>query len=440
MLGSKTKRSGSHDGNGGCQLMRILVAEDDPVYRAILVKTIETHTSDEVIAVENGEEALEQVLASEPPDVLILDWMMPGVSGTEVCRRVRHANLHVQPHVLIVTAKNRRQEVIEGLSVGADDLLCKPIPPDLLIARLKVAARRPTPGQQTKRVVVQALIDACNEGDGELVVRDGDITARVFVHDGRVAWAHLSEDRGALFELLAAEADIEPDVIRAVIEECRSTGAGLSDTLVKWGLVDRARLREGTQVWTQRRLQAICQFSRPQTLFLPQRRRYAGDLLFRLDELLSEQELRGMRPSLRPPAPPLPQKRQWEDAFIEASPAPETDALLEECMQGVGVVGVALIGRSTGCCSGTRGQNLDPDIAWAHLQSLSIVSRQEQVVDTALTTNRHYHLVHALPGSPETLVYAVVDSTSTRMTAARRRLKEAVETYSGPALVRLGVD
>ncbi len=439
MPGCKTRPSASPDGSDGDLMMRIVVAEDDPVYRAILVQTIKQHTTDEVVAVEDGEQALELVLSDQPPDVLILDWMMPGISGTEVCRRVREANLHVQPHVLIVTAKNRRQEVIEGLSVGADDLLCKPIPPDLLIARLKVAARRPRPGQQAKSVVVQALIDACNEGNGELVVRDGDMTARVFVHEGCIAWAHLSVDRGALFELLAAEADIEPDVIRAVVEECRTTGASLNDTLVKWGLVDRARLREGTKVWTRRRLQAICQFNRPQTLFLPQRRRYAGDLLFTLAELLDESELRGMRPSLRPPPPPIPEKRRWQDAFIEATSAPETDALLDECMQGAGVVGVALIQRSTGCCSGTRGRKLDPDIAWAHLQSLSIVSREEQVVDTALTTNRHYHLVHTLPGSSDTLVYAVVDSSHTQMTAARRRLKDSVEAYAGPALVRLGV-
>jgi len=419
--------------------MRVLVAEDDPIYRDILERTIHRFTDDEVVCVETGEQALEQVLSDKPPDVLILDWIMPGMSGTEVCRRVREANLHVQPHVLIVTAKNRRQEVIEGLSVGADDLLCKPVAPDLLVARLRVASRRPTPGQQSKRVVVQALIDACNEGDGELVVRDGDMTARVFVHGGRIAWAHLSEDRGALFELLAAETDIEPDVIRAVVEECRTTGAGLTDTLVKWGLVDRARLRKGAQVWTRRKLAAICQFHRPQTLFLPQRRRYAGDLLFSLSEVLEDDELAGLAPSLRPPPlEPSDDRREWKDAFIGVEPAPGAGLLLDECMQGVGVLGVALIDRSTGCSSGTRGTCLDPDIAWAHLQSLSIVSRDEQVVDTALTTNRHYHLMHALPGSPETLVYVVVDVGRTRMTAARRRLKECVEAYSGPALVPLG--
>jgi DNA-binding response OmpR family regulator len=420
--------------------MRILVAEDDPVYAKILTHVIHKHTAHEVECVPDGEAALARVLSDAPPDVLILDWVMPGLSGTEVCRRVREANLHVQPHVLIVTAKNRRQEVIEGLSVGADDLLCKPVAPDLLIARLRVAARRPTPSVPTKRVVVQALVDAASEGNGELVVRDGDVTARVFFHEGHIAWAHMSEERGAFFDLLASDSQIDPSTIQAVLDECRTTGANLSDTLVRWGLVDRARLRDGVQLWVRRKLQAICQFSRPQTLFLPQRRKYAGDLLFTLSEVMDVAELRGLNASIPPPPlVKLTPQRAWTDAFVSTEgTVPAAADLLDRCTACVGVLGAALIDRLTGMCSGARGTSLDPDIAWAHIQSLSIVSRDELVVDTVLTTNRHYHLVHALPGSESTMVYVVVDSSRTRMSAARRRLKEVVEGYSGPALVALG--
>src|SRR5690606_7569345 len=140
--------------------MRIVVADDDPVSCKLLEHVIQTRTEHEVIAVSDGERALELALREPAPDILILDWMMPVLSGTEVCRRVRQQALAVQPYVLLITAKNRRDEVIEGLSVGADDLISKPIPPDFLVARLRLACRRPTPGRRSTRAVLQALVDA----------------------------------------------------------------------------------------------------------------------------------------------------------------------------------------------------------------------------------------------------------------------------------------
>lgn len=445
MIGKAERAGGLDSGAGtaqnkGISPLRILIAEDDPVHLSLLHRTLSKSGGHEVIAVRDGEEALRYALSDNPPDVLILDWVMPKLSGTEVCRRVRAEPLAIQPHVLIVTAKNRRDEVIEGLSVGADDLLCKPIAPDLLLARVAAATRRPTPGRKTRADVVQALLDACVEGNGELVIRDGRVTARVFVHEHRIAWAHMT-DGPAFFELLADDVGVAADVMREVLAECRTTGNSLSDTMVRWGLVDRAKLREGTKLWTKRKLQAICRLNNPQMLFLPMRRRYAGDLLFTLDELLDEADAIGLVMSVPPPPQPaIEHGRSWSDAFIvEEHQHLGVDKLLEKCLAGEGVLGVALIDRATGCCSGTTGSGLNPDIAWAHLQSLSIVSRDEQVLDTVLTTNRHYHLVHALPGSSDVMVYAVVDSSRTHMGSARRQLAEAVEMYAGPTFIHLGV-
>ncbi|HEX2731715.1 MAG TPA: response regulator transcription factor [Polyangiaceae bacterium] len=422
--------------------MRIVVAEDDPVYRQLLTTIIRRSTDHEVIEVEDGAQALEQVLSATPPDVLILDWIMPHLSGTEVCSRVRMAQLDNQPYVFIVTAKNRRDEIIEGLSVGADDLLCKPVAPDLLLARLRVAERRPTSGAQgVCRSVTQALIDARAEGHGELIVRDADLTARLFFHDGKVAWVQMSDDRSALLEVLAAEdGTFDEEAVSAAISECRSTGARLSDTLVNFGLVDRARLRDGMQLWIRRKLATVCRLANARTLFVPQRRHYAGDLLFDLTEVMDGAALAGLSASIPPPRSIRPlSERPWKAAFVQTdSVDPHASDLLERCMQGVGVRGAALLQRSTGSCSGVAGHDLNPDIAWAHIHSLSIVSRDERVVDSAITTNRHYHLVHLLPGSTDTFVYVVVDCERTRMTAARRRLKEAMAHYEGPALIMLG--
>jgi len=416
--------------------MRIVVADDDPVSCKLLEHVIQTRTEHEVIAVSDGERALELALREPAPDILILDWMMPVLSGTEVCRRVRQQALAVQPYVLLITAKNRRDEVIEGLSVGADDLISKPIPPDFLVARLRLACRRPTPGRRSTRAVLQALVDAKNEREGELVVRDGDTTARVFFHQGKVAWAHLSDDPHGLFDILDPATGIDRDTAREVVAECRRTRARLSDTLVSWGLVDRARLRNCMLAWTTRKIAAIRQFSAPQTLFLPAVRSYAEDLLFDLEELVDSHDLAAITPSTPPPSTSLRAPRNlWETAFVSEIPVSiEHSELMDRCMLGPGVKGVAVIDRATGRCLGQRGARLNPDIVWAHIQCVTAVSQQEHVADTVVATDQHYHLVRPLPERRNTIVYALVKSAEVRLAAARLNLARAVGVIDDPVV------
>ncbi len=416
--------------------MRIVVADDDPVSRRLIEHVITSRTEHEVVAVSDGQSALDLVKSDRPPDVLILDWVMPKVSGTEVCRRVRKQPLAVQPYVLLITAKNRRDEVIEGLSVGADDLLSKPLPPDLLIARLKVAARRPTPGRPRTRAVIQALLDAAEEGEGELVIRDRDTTARVFFHQGKVAWAHLSEDPSGLFDILAPEAGIDRETARAVVEECRRSRTRLSDTLVSWGLVDRARLRDCMLAWTSRKIAAIRQFSSPQTLFLPAARSYAEDLLFELNELVDPSDIEALHSSI-PPARPerLSPKNIWETAFVSEIPVSLEDSeLMDRCMLGAGVKGVAIIDRPTGRCLGQRGVRLNPDIVWAHIQCLNAVSQQEQVADTVVATDQHYHLVRPILERKNAFVYLLVKNSEVRLAHARLALAHALGVVDDPVV------
>jgi DNA-binding response OmpR family regulator len=66
------------------------------------------------------------VEASDAPELLVLDWMMPEIDGLEVCRRIRTLRKHVYPYILLLTAKNAKQDLILGLDAGADDYLTKP--------------------------------------------------------------------------------------------------------------------------------------------------------------------------------------------------------------------------------------------------------------------------------------------------------------------------
>lgn len=120
--------------------MRVLVADDDAVSRRLLERTLRVWGYDVVIAAD-GTRAWSMLDAEDGPRLAILDWMMPGVDGPEICRRVRRLQGARYVHCLLLTAKDRRDDVVTGLEAGADDFLVKPFDPLELKARLRTAER-----------------------------------------------------------------------------------------------------------------------------------------------------------------------------------------------------------------------------------------------------------------------------------------------------------
>jgi len=119
--------------------MKILIADDDLVSRRLLERTL-VALGHEVVAVGDGLEALSALLRPDGPRIAILDWMMPGATGLEVCRLVRkQANPYV--YILLLTARDRREDVVTGLDAGADDFLTKPLDALELRARLRPGER-----------------------------------------------------------------------------------------------------------------------------------------------------------------------------------------------------------------------------------------------------------------------------------------------------------
>jgi phosphoserine phosphatase RsbU/P len=119
---------------------RVLVADDDTVSRKVLTAFLEKSNYEVVTAVD-GPSALEAMLAPEAPCMAILDWMMPGMDGTEVCTRIRSAGLKIRPYVIMLTAKTAKDDLAASLDAGADDYLTKPYNSVELLARLRVAQR-----------------------------------------------------------------------------------------------------------------------------------------------------------------------------------------------------------------------------------------------------------------------------------------------------------
>jgi diguanylate cyclase (GGDEF)-like protein len=120
--------------------MRILIADDDPVSRRLLDRLL-NKWGYEVIAAHDGAEAWELLQAERAPRVALLDWMMPGMDGLEVCRRVRARSSPPYVYLMLLTANDKVGNVVEGLESGADDYLTKPFHPQELRARLRVGLR-----------------------------------------------------------------------------------------------------------------------------------------------------------------------------------------------------------------------------------------------------------------------------------------------------------
>ena len=120
--------------------MKILVADDDAASRRALEVTLRKWDY-EVTTAADGEQAWEILQAAEAPRLAILDWMMPGMDGVEVCRRLRRQSREPYSYILLLTARDDMQDVVQGLDSGADDYLTKPFDPEELRARLRTGRR-----------------------------------------------------------------------------------------------------------------------------------------------------------------------------------------------------------------------------------------------------------------------------------------------------------
>jgi two-component system cell cycle response regulator len=132
----KDKSSGSELSAGS-----ILVAEDSAIYRRL----IETHLNDwgfEFQCVRDGKEAWKLLSQKNAPRLALLDWVLPEIDGVELCRRLRsRPDDEAYTYTILLTAKNRKAEMLEAMNAGADDFLAKPIDPLELKARLLVGKR-----------------------------------------------------------------------------------------------------------------------------------------------------------------------------------------------------------------------------------------------------------------------------------------------------------
>jgi two-component system, OmpR family, response regulator len=159
--------------------VRVLLAEDDLRLSALLVQGL-SEAGWDVEAVADGASAYARAVSDDPPDVLLLDWMLPGMDGLTVCRRLR--DMGVTTPVLVLTARGEVRDRIHGLNAGADDYLPKPFDLDELLARLRALYRRTTYDGGAENEVV-TIGDLVVDGGARRVHYDGvevDLSTREF--------------------------------------------------------------------------------------------------------------------------------------------------------------------------------------------------------------------------------------------------------------------
>ena len=225
---------------------RLLLVEDDRSLAELLVWHFEREDF-EVVRTADGEEAL--LLAEESaPDVVILDWMIEGVSGIEVCRRLRRRSATANVPIIMLTARGEEDDRVRGLETGADDYVTKPFSPRELVARVGAVLRRVRPALAGERL---AYADIEMDVVAHRVRRAGDpihlgptefrLLKHLLEHPGRVfsrerlldsVWSHDSDIDARTVDVhvrrlrKALNAGGRPDLVRTV----RSAGYSLDST------------------------------------------------------------------------------------------------------------------------------------------------------------------------------------------------------------------
>ena len=135
---------------------KILVVEDEPNQ----VELIEFNLNSEgyeVVVARDGEEAL-NLAEEENPDLILLDWMLPKVSGIEVCRQLRRSKMTREIPIVMLTARSEESDKIRGLDIGADDYITKPYSIKELLARVRAAMRRPSASVISDQLIVGKIV------------------------------------------------------------------------------------------------------------------------------------------------------------------------------------------------------------------------------------------------------------------------------------------
>lgn len=388
--------------------LRLIAADDDSVARAFL-RALTKSLDLDVDVVEDGEEVLRLLEHGSRPAILLLDWVMPGLSGLDVCRRVRAVS-EVPTYTIIATGKHP-DRLYRALDAGADDLMAKPFERKELLTRLQVAryALDAAPGRSLRSAVEEAR----SSDGGEVVFRGAGQVTRIYFQHGQVVWVSVAPGAGHPGEALRASLGIEAADLRAVVQESRVTGKPFDTLLIAWDLCDRSALHDALAEHFRSLLAPAEQRANSRATFIPNSAaRSQTEMRFDIDDLAPWMKV--TNPSMTSMPPPRPED---EKSALRR--------LGERIRQIEGVEAWFVLDPREGSCLRSRGDESLVETAWAITRTLSDAghesgpNRWEELI---VTTSRHFMLARGARDGP--VVVCALQRDGARLGLARHKLNQ----------------
>lgn len=389
--------------------MRVIVAEDDTVSRMRLGAALAHAKLDATLTADGVEAVAAFAAAGDGPILLLLDWVMPGLDGVEVCRRVRAA-ASAPVYIIFMTARGRQENLLEALEAGADDFVTKPFTIEALLARVRIGQRILDAARASEFLLEDALVEGLRGAGGVVVAREQGIVGRIFLTEGRIAWAFVSGEPSGIADVLGDAASLTPDEITEVIEESRVSRSHFADVLVDWGLVDVVVMRESMRNFVSARIARIAEFREARAMFLPEPRPFVGAISFRLDEVYA-------RKAPHAPAvvgPPVGPRRSRSNTEVAAVAGAE---IIEgaTCVCVVGGAGPFVFTRT--------GEPPEENVVRA-LLGVHHIAGASACEELTLTLNDAFHFLQRIPGINDRYIYARVPRDTALFAMARKQVGE----------------
>lgn len=366
----------------------VLLLEDELSARKIIASILANAGRDAVIA-QSPEDALALVAADRTLRLLVVS----GESGMKLCRRVRARRDPVYRHIMVLASRGHRQELVEALEAGADEVLAKPVSPDVLTRSLAVA-ERVLRTRATRLSLQDAFRDASRQGNGELIVRAATCVARVFFYEGDVAWVAMPGRPSALETLLGGKMAEQGDEVRAVIDECRRTGCPFDEVVVSLGLVSADLVTARLDAWFHSVIADLFTLPDTETFFLPGRREFAGGHRVSVEELLDDAPPSVVEPRW-PSIPAPPRLARCERGGSCRGCGDDVTSTVDALLALDSVIGAAVVHGATGQALGAGGLSIDADVMAAQVRLIRSLPPTEQPGELVLSGGSTLHFARA---------------------------------------------
>lgn len=422
--------------------MRILVVDDDPLNLQFVTELLQSRGYDVETALD-GEQAWQILQQTSEPLLLIVDWLLPRLSGPELCRRIRSQKKGAPVHILLLTGHGPSERLHEGLASGADDFLAKPYHPNVLLSHVAVGVRQLSAGSKQSERVQKTLYDASQLGSCDVTVRGQEATGRICFQNGGVIWADLSNDRESLFDRLVQESGGAIHAVLSMLERYPSHHRDDSGERMAAGFAEFAEFRSTIRGWIRRKVSQILRLTvlDVRIVPVPGRREFPGNLQLPLSDVLPDaqpahppsQDSQSVRSFSAAASSELP----WEQTFpkVDSEVQPAMRAFVTQLMSVRGARGAALLQlHQNGCLvqAGTLGGS-SPLLGALHvLKELyvpgqGIGSLTQAAPELIASSGSQTQLLQVIPCRPPLAALLVLDSATSTLAMARHQLQQCAQ-------------